>query len=395
MKFSIADRLLVEINGKNTERFLNLCLKNGIRLYDISYDGSKTLFKISPGDFQLLRIPARRCAVRVKILKKQGALMFLRRRKRRYGFFAGAMAAVMIMVYLTSCIWVVDINGNSRVKSDEIMAALKRNGIYVGSLRYGHDIKKIQNNILLDLDSLAWLWVNIDGTRASVDIREKVTGEKVTDINAPYNLVASHGGYITGIYTRSGQKVVEPGCAVSKGDLLVSGISTTAYRGNRLIHSDAEVIAETWRKKSGEFNHTATEYLPTGKSVKKSTVGFPHFKIKLFVHNRPDYKLYEKSTKKQNIKIFGNIYLPITFTTDTFCEIIEHRKTISDSEALSAAVERICAEIENERAKGSSTLSREYEYQKLENGNIFVSVTVRSSENIAQPVKIELEDAKE
>ena len=103
----------------------------------------------------------------------------------------------------------------------------------------------------------------------------------------------------------------------------------------------------------------------------------------------------EVETKKRQIKIFDNIYLPLTFTTDTFYEIIKSNVEISDSEVVSAAVDRLTYEIEKERAEGAVTAKREYAYKKLENGNVFVSVTVESSENIAVPVRIDIEKTEE
>ena len=95
------------------------------------------------------------------------------------------------------------------------------------------------------------------------------------------------------------------------------------------------------------------------------------------------------------MKILGNIYLPVSFTTDTFCEIIREDKKITDADAVSVAVNSLTAQIESERSKGAVTVKREYEYQKLENGDVFVTVTVESEENIARPVQIEVDKTEE
>lgn len=395
MNINICDRVTVRISGGGCEKFFNLCAEKGICLSNVRCDSFGAVCSMAAGDFRRIRGCVRESGVHLSIIRKSGLGLYFSRRRKRHAFFIGALLSLSAMIYLTSCIWVVDVTGNESVSDEIITEALENHGFKVGSLRYGHNIKKLQNSVLIDLDSLAWLWINIDGTHATVEVREKGSTVAPEDTHGAYNIVASHSGYITDIIAKSGRKVIERGAVVSEGDLLISGISSTNFHGNRYIHSDGVVMAKTWRKKSGEYHHTKSTFLKTGKKVKKRTVNFFGFDVKLYLSNKIDYELYEENTKTKRLKIFDDFYMPVSFTTDTFYEIIKEDSEISDAQAVSAAVENLTAQIESERSEGAATVQREYEYQKLENGNVFVTVTVESEENIAKPIKIEVDKTEE
>ena len=395
MKYNITDSVTVRVSRRGCEKFFNRCSDCGIRLSGVCNDGYGVVCRMSSADFRRIRPCARGIGVHVSIIRKSGLGLYLKHRRKRRAFFIGGAAALLIMFYLTSCIWVIDVTGNEKIPDKVILSSIEKHGLKVGSLRYGHDIKKLQNEVLIDLDSLSWLWVDIDGTRAVVKVREKELGVESENRDGAYNMVASHSGYVTDIVAKSGRKVIERGDVVAEGDLLISGISATNFKGNRYIHSQGTVTAQTWRKKSGEYHHTKTEFKKTGKKVKKRTVNFFGFDVKLYLSKKTGFELYEESKKSSQMKILGNIYLPVSFTTDTFCEIIREDKKITDADAVSAAVNSLTAQIEGERSEGAVTVKREYEYQKLENGDVFVTVTVESEENIARPVKIEVDKTED
>ncbi len=391
----IPDRVTVRISGSGKERFFNFCSANYIRLSGIRTDEFGVLCSMHASDFKKIRSCVRKSGVHVSIVNKSGVGIYMRLRRKRYGFFAGAFIAVLFMIYLTSCIWVIDIKGNETVSNDIILQSLEKHGLYVGSVRFGRNLKQLQNKVLIDVDSLAWLWVNIDGTRAIVKVREKGSSAEPVNPDEVYNIVALQSGRITDIVAKSGQMVVNVGDVVNEGDLLISGISTTAFRGNRYIHSDGSVMAQTWREKSGEYHHTKTVCELSGRQKRKRSLNIFGKNLKLYLKPDAGYKYYEKSTKTKNLKIFNNIYLPLTFTTDTFCEIIRTDVQISDSEVVSAAVHKLTEDIEAERGSDAKTLKKEYEYHKLKNGNLIVTVSVESNENIAVPVKMEIDKSEE
>ncbi|MBO5008713.1 MAG: sporulation protein YqfD [Clostridia bacterium] len=385
----------IRITEKNFEKFLNECRCENILITDISKDSCGYLCSMSFKSFKRIRKAARMSGVRISIVHKQGAGYFVRMHKKRYGFYAGALISVLLLVYLTSCIWVVEVVGNEATPTQEILSVLNDNGIGIGKLRYGKDISYIKNKSLIELDSLSWLWVTVEGTRAVVEVRESTPGLEILNTDIPHNLVASHSGLITDMQVKYGQKVVARDSVVSEGDLLVTGVCTTKTRGNRYVNAYGTVTARTWRTKSGEYHHTARHEIKTGSRQIKRSIQVFGKKIKLYTDSKPDFKHYTKQTKIKQIKLFKNIYLPLSFTTDEFCEIIIENEILSDDVVASQAADFLTDEIKKERSDDAVTINRTYSYEELRNGNLYVTVTLESEENIARPVKIEVDTTEE
>ena len=393
--FSLKNTVVAKAKAKNFESFLNECVNEGIILSDISQTENGYNFSMSFKNYRRILPIAFKTGVRTKIVRKKGALYFAYKRRTRYGFFGGAIIAILLFVYLTSCIWVVDVVGNKETPTKEILKVLKKNDIGVGKLRYGKNISKIKNSALIDLDTLSWLWVTIDGTRAVVEVREKGSSPEIIDKTGAYNLVASYPGVIVDMQVRDGRKAVERNMVVSEGQMLVSGVCSSVYRPDRYVRANGTVTARTWRTLSAEYHHTETQKIKTGETKKKYTLGIMNKDIKLYLNKKPDFKNYVKEEKKTRLRIFKDIYLPITFTTDVFYEIIIKENKLDDDTVVSQAVESLTNQLERARADGARTVERTYSYETLPNGNLYVSVMLMSEENIAKTVKVDIQTAKE
>jgi len=286
-------------------------------------------------------------------------------------------------------------HGNDTTSEKEILEVMKDCGIGIGKPRFGKKISHIKNRALIELDTLSWLWVTLDGTRAVVEVREKGDSEDILDRVHPHNLVASCDGEIVDMQVRTGKKMVERGNIVSKGDLLVSGAVETVYKPNRYVHARGSVIARTWRSAEGEYTHVDLAKYKTGNTRKRHSIKIFGREIRLFFSKKAPFKDYILQTDVKSIKIFKNIYLPFCFTTETFCEIIEKENTLEDEVVIERAVNKLTEAIEDERHEDAVTLQRTYSYETLPNGNLHIIVTLESRENIAIPVSMTVETTEE
>ena len=78
------------------------------------------------------------------------------------------------------------------------------------------------------------------------------------------NVVASEGGTVVRMNAFGGQKAVQVGDSVAKGDLLVSGVFVDKYGGSHFVHAWGEVIAEVERTLTVEVPMTYTAWEPAG-----------------------------------------------------------------------------------------------------------------------------------
>ena len=75
--------VIIEITGKNKERFINMCLHNNLGIYDILPSGDGIIMKADCADFFLMRRLVRKCRTRVRIVSKHGLRRHLLRYRRR------------------------------------------------------------------------------------------------------------------------------------------------------------------------------------------------------------------------------------------------------------------------------------------------------------------------
>ena len=87
--------------------------------------------------------------------------------------------------------------------------------------------------------------VNIDGSKAVIEVRESVPVPEIADTSTPCNIVAAEDGIITKIQLFRGQEEIKTGSAVLKGDLLISGVKTNLDKSETLVCADGKIFAKT------------------------------------------------------------------------------------------------------------------------------------------------------
>ena len=346
--------------------------------------------KMSIDGFRSLRPIARKTHARVHILEKRGAPFLLHRHKKRKAFLIGAAAAAALLVYLTSFIWVIEVTGNSTVDTAQILAALEKNGLKEGRLRRGIDVTALQNQMMLEIDELSWLWVDIKGTKATVEVKEKKPIPDIVDKDTPCNLVAAKRGLVTSVVATYGEKMVKVGDVVEAGDLLVSGVVGSRYAGVRYLHSAGSIKARTYYEKSGEFPCVKVNLSRTGKKISKNTLHLFNFKVQLYTKEQPPFAYYETERAVHRMKLGGNNFLPFYITTDTHYEQLREEEQLSAAQAAEIGTAALAADIESTFGEDTTVVTKDSAYIPLENGNVQVTVSYECIEEIGRTVQIEV-----
>lgn len=101
---------------------------------------------------------------------------------------------------------------------------------------------------MLDIEDIGWMSINVVGSHASVELKEKAKVPKVDDYHVPANVKATRDGLILSINTTQGEAFFDSGSAVVKDQLIVSGVVEDKLGGVSLVRANAEVVAQTTRK---------------------------------------------------------------------------------------------------------------------------------------------------
>ena len=102
----------IRVEGGSYERFLNLCANHNIYLWDLIPSGDAYEMNLSIRESRPLKPHAHRSRVTVRVVERLGIPFFLPRYRNRKLFFAGIMAALGIILFLSCFIWDIHVEGN-------------------------------------------------------------------------------------------------------------------------------------------------------------------------------------------------------------------------------------------------------------------------------------------
>lgn len=222
--------------GGFSERFINLCAKSQVGIFDIKYIDSHIEGKISARRFKSLRSIAKKTGVKITVIRKDGAAFIIRRNRHRVALMLGACFFAVFVIVMNRFLWCIDASGSEKFSSEQIIETAQNLGVRQGVFVPFFDEKKAAREIYKAYSGeLSWVSVNVKGSRASISVRDanESKGEDPQD-NSPCNIVADFDGVILSDETLSGIKNINKGNAVKKGDLLISGVienedSSTVY----------------------------------------------------------------------------------------------------------------------------------------------------------------------
>jgi len=312
--------LEVEIISRYPERFINICSQNDITFWQLQkVDSDKLRARVRVFEIDRLKELAGNALCDVKVLSKRGAPFFVWKFRKRYVFIAGFIFFITAMYLFSLRIWDIEVTGNDRVSEERILRNLREIGVSIGSFSSEIDSEFIENQMLLRIPELRWLAVNVRGSRAEVEVRERIEKPVVIDTRIPCNVVASRGGIITKIVVLEGSAQVEKGDTVSEGQLIASGVMDTVV-GFRLVHALAKVETRTWYNLSAKMpvNINIKEY--TGEKTGKTSIVLGDRRLNLYLNSSIPYERCDKITKKTQLSFPGGYVLPITWISEQYYE---------------------------------------------------------------------------
>ena len=239
----------VRIQGEQTERFLNLCRAREIMICDLRREIDQSLtgcFQIR--DFFRLSPIHRKTKVKIHILEKHGLPFFFYRSKKRKAFFLGIILCMVLMAFFTGRLWEIDVEGNVRNSTPEIMGFLEQQGIVHGMPRSRISCSEIASEIRENYPDITWVSAKLEGTRLLLTIKEGIFVQNVEKEKNPAacNITAERDGEIVKMITRSGIPLKKVGDTCQKGEILVSGILELKNDSQEVVkykavHADADI----------------------------------------------------------------------------------------------------------------------------------------------------------
>ena len=319
--------VIFEGTGGFPERFLNLCSLNGINIWDAKSSQGVLCAKTNISCYRKIRPCARRSGMKLKVKEKHGLPFLMRPYLKRKGLISGTAISAVIIFILSSCVWTVSISGNEKFTDEQIIQIAQAYGVKQGKFRHLINPDDVRENIKADIDAVNWFSVNTDGTNVSLEVLENSGGNEILDLTTPCNIVSSTDGELLKLEVYKGDAALRPGNAVTKGELLISGVIERADGSSDFVHARGKAIIRTKQ----EIRQTVPLNISCKKlKDKKNRYSAEIFTLRIFpgIRGNSDTLRTEKSMLQYN-----DISLPVGIITDTCYICYDEKITLSTSQA--------------------------------------------------------------
>jgi len=335
--------LTLEVKSAQTARFINLAANKGIYIWNVCQIDGRTYFCVSIKAFRLLRIPAKKSGSRLKIAKKSGLPFILHRYTKRKAYLLGIALFAAMLLYLTSFIWLVTIDGNDIIEDAELQARLRGLGVAPGLHKRGLDAREIEEELMAAFPNLSFANLQIRGTRAAVSVVETIRPQAHVDPGIPSDIIAARDGIIVEVATTAGRPLVRPGDVVSAGDVLVSGelrvgVDDYSYQ-SYFVHAEGRVTARRYHEHIIHIPLTYTVKNFTGNVMRN--YGIILFEQKVYLRNAASpFTNYEMTTEINRMSFGADYPLPVAYFTESFREFVptETRRSFEEAEIMGRTV---------------------------------------------------------
>ena len=376
----------VSVLAEDARLILDFLVARDLPFHDMRTDGDTFSFLLYEPYYKVYARLRGQHRYRGETRTHLGFRALVHRYRKRTGLFAGAVLAAFLLVFSSFFVWDVNVVGADAIPEAAIIEALSAHGVRLGAFIPRVDTEFAEQALMLEVDGLSFISVNLRGTVASVEVRERKNEALIEDRETPSNLISVCDGQIDALEVRGGVCKVKLGETVKKGELLVSGVIDSRALGYRLVRARGEVYARTTLTYQTEIPYQTEKKVYTGRFFSQKSVKFFSKTIKLFGKDSISPSTCDKIEEERRLYLFDRIKLPIFIAETKYAEYETVAVTLTEEEALRLAYADILAQSEDDLAD-AEILGRHTRITKDENA-LYMTVRVECIINIAREVKL-------
>lgn len=362
-------KLIIEIKVLNPERVLNILWNENINILNVKKVDIVTLrVTIEYKDYDNLKRIIKRLNGKVKIVGERGILFLLFRLKNKIFLCIGAGIFLIILLYLSTFVWSIEINTRNNLSPYEIRQDLYNLGIVPGIKKKEIDVKELEKKIEDINSGILWIRVRIEGSTLKVNIEEKVNPPEIIE-EKKGNLVSKMEGEVSRVYVFSGRSTVHIGDLVKPGDILIEGINGKEETPYEVV-PDGVVMANTFYEKNMVVKIDGTELKRNGN--KDSDIYLEMFGKKIYLKKAiKGFKEYDKI--EESGKIFNKV---------NYYEKEEFPVRLTKEEAIDNAVKQLQESLYNNLTREAKIKDKIVTTKDEADGNVIVNVIFVVEQNI-------------
>ncbi|KPU44113.1 putative stage IV sporulation protein YqfD [Oxobacter pfennigii] len=373
--------LTIKVEGLNLEKFLNMSVSSSISFWDVKKIGITEIeFKTTVRGYKRMKNIIKATGSKAYITGKDGVPFLSLKLKRRKMMAIGFVVFILMVFMLSSFIWSVEIIGAKTVSTKEITDCLKELGLKAGAFKLNLAVTDIENDMLIKMDGISWIKVNIKGTRAEVEIKERIAPPDIIPDSKPCNIIARRDGIIMKIIAEKGDILVPQGEPVKKGQVLITGMIDRPNIERRYVHAAGEVSARTWYEGKEVIPLETVEKERSGKKISNLFLILGQNKLQI-KNSHITFNTYDKIVKSTKLIETEKFQLPLEIVIEEYHETVDKQKTKSVDEAKKLAYDLVEKSIINSLPPDAKIINKNINVTVKENV-VIASALIETIEDI-------------
>ncbi len=337
--------VMIKVKGFGLERFMNMLSYKGVYLWDISREGIYIRMKVGKNTLPLVEECCEKTACTLEIETYGGLPHWISAFQGRSIFVYGLLIFAVGLYGLSSVIWSVELEGNQRVSTVDILEFCEDRGIIAGIWKKEVDTKSITQELLLNFEELSWVSVGIYGTKINIKVSETIEKPDMIEKESAVSIVAKEQGVIVQVTAERGTPEVMVGDIVSEGDILISADILIGEEGMEQhieqVHATGSVLARIWKEVTDEmtFIYEEKQYKEVYSNWKANVFGMEidFFKPDMLKESQKESDVdYDVELKEEIVVGFGDFDFGVSFGQELYYtyEIEEKTRTMEEIEEL-------------------------------------------------------------
>lgn len=306
----------VEVEGFFIERFINLCKINNIKIWEILFINSGRIeFLTTPNEYKKLKPFLKKTKCTSKIIERKGIYFELFRYRKRRNIIALTIISMLLWIILSTFIWDINITGNKKISSNEIIKVLKETNVAVGKNKLFISTEDTAEYMRERLYDIAWVGLKFNGTRLDLKVIEKIIEDNNDDPSIMGNIVSKKSGIITKIIAKDGTALFKTGSYIQAGMVAIEGSIKSEFVEEKRVHASGILKARVEYKFEKEYKYEENVKEYTGKRRYGIGLGTNNKKnvLKCLIKENK----YDISSKEKVFNVFGT---KISFIFNTYNE---------------------------------------------------------------------------
>ncbi|WP_134686911.1 sporulation protein YqfD [Brevibacillus migulae] len=379
--------ITVTIRGKRFERLVNLAVREGIHIWNISRSGSgQGQFDILIRDYYRLRPLLRETGCKSHVTSRGGFPFWLIRIRRRAGFAVGAFLFLFGMYMLSTFVWTIEVQGTVRLTPGQVEQVAEKVGIKQGAWKVKlKEPQILQKEMTALLPEASWIGVHIEGTKVTIQVVEKEVQEPAKQLG-PRHLIAKKKAVIHRVEAEAGKSMVQVNQFVDKGQVLISGVIGNDTRQG-LVAAKGKVEGEVWyvSNVSVPLNRKSSHLTGQKQDLFYLVVG--SYAVQLWPLQTIPFEKYEASETRVQLG-YSQYSLPVGWKKVSLYEQEDRSKSLTQEEAIALGKQFARQDILSKAGKEAVIKDEKVLHVKTENGKVYLSIHYAVIEDIAleQPI---------